>query len=103
MAFGLQYLGRYIIGGSADSSSFLPWKRYLGSKSKVSHFDMHVFIEEEIAQLKIPMNNFLKMKIFEGIKDLEHEIPGLIFCKFSFSFDEIVQRLKLWNWYFICA
>ena len=64
---------------------------------------MHVFIEEEIAQLKIPMNNFLKMKIFEGIKDLEHEIPGLIFCKFSFSFDEIVQRLKLWNWYFICA
>lgn len=46
VAFGLQNLGRDIIWCSANGPSLFAGEGNLGRKSKISHFDVHIFIEK---------------------------------------------------------
>ena len=56
---------------------------------------MHILIEEQIAQLKIPMNNPILMQVLQRIKYLQHEVPDLIFGQATFAFYHVVEGLVM--------
>lgn len=70
MSFWLQDLRCDIIGSSADSSSFLSGEAYFGSETKITHFDVHILIKEEISKFKISMNDFFMVEIIQGFEYL---------------------------------
>ena len=94
MPFWLQNLWSNIIWSATDGSSFLSRKWNFGSKTKISHFYLHVITEEEISKFEISMDDFFVVKVIEGLKDLEHKESGLILSEPSFSFDEIIEGLE---------
>ena len=61
MTFGFKYLRCDIIRSTTDCFSFLTWILEFGSKSKISHFNFHILVKEQIAKFKISMNNFTIM------------------------------------------
>jgi hypothetical protein len=61
MTFRFKYLRRNIVRSTTDCFSFLTWILEFGSKSKISHFNFHILVKEQISKLKISMNNFTIM------------------------------------------
>ncbi len=56
---------------------------------------MHILIKEQIAQLKVPMNDLIMMQVLQGIEDLQHEVPDLIFGQATFAFYHVVEGLVM--------
>src|SRR5882762_1108186 len=57
------------------TNSFLPLPRALNERSepKVTDLDIHVGVEEQITQFKIPMNNLVRVHVMACSNQLHHE------------------------------
>jgi hypothetical protein len=56
-SFALQYLGGYVVGSATYCPLLLTVKIKLSSETKVSKFDLHLIVKEEVAQFEVSMYN----------------------------------------------
>jgi hypothetical protein len=93
MSSGFQYLGGNIVGRAANGLLFLHIIN-LGGKSKIPNLDHHIFSEEKVAQLQIPMNNLLRVQVLKPLEHLQHEVLDLAFAEPPLLFDQVVKGLN---------
>lgn len=66
----LQNLGSNIVGGSTNSFLLLSLVLQPGGQPEVPQLNLHILIEEQVAKLKISMDNFILVQIFQGGNNL---------------------------------
>jgi len=93
--FSFKDFGSNIIRSTANSSFSLSIKLKFRSQSKISYFDLHFIIQEQVSQLEIPVNNSMRVQILDRITNL-HNIALNFNLVQSFSpSQKLIQRLTL--------
>ena len=59
-----------VVGRSTDSPLLLAIKIELGGETKVSQLDLHLVVEEQIAELEIPVDYTVRVQVLERMDDL---------------------------------
>lgn len=95
MSLSLKNFWRDIIGSSTDGLLLLALVLELGGKPKVSELDFHIFVEEEVSEFEIPMNDLVLVEVFESVNDLSEVGLHLNFSEALPAFDEFVEGLLL--------
>lgn len=80
--FLLQNLGRDIVRSTANCSSLLVLEIKFGCQTKIPSLDLHLIIQEQIAQLQIPVDHPVLMHVFYGLQDLLTIALYLKLCQF---------------------
>ena len=93
MTLGLKNLWSDVVRCSTYRLFLLTIEVNFRGESKIPNFNRHVLTEKKIAQLEIPMNNFLSMQILQSFQNLQHEISDLALTKSSSLLDHIVESL----------
>jgi hypothetical protein len=56
-----------VIRRTAYGSLALAIELKFSSKAKITDFDFHLVVQEEVTQLEIPMDNSMGMQVLDGI------------------------------------
>lgn len=70
MALSLQYFRSYVIRCAAYCFFLLSFVLQLGGQTEVAQLDLHVFVQEEVTEFEISMDDFVLVQILQGIDDL---------------------------------
>lgn len=97
VTFSLKNFRRNIIWSTANCFLFFLIVLQSGGKTKVTKFDFHVFIEEEITQLEISVNDFINMKVFKRTNNLNQVILNFHLSQSFSSFDKFIQSVICTN------
>jgi hypothetical protein len=62
-------------------------------QAKVSDFDVHLPIEEDISEFQVTVDNLMCMHPFASSNELNHQHPGFWFRKSLPTADQIDKRL----------
>ena len=74
-----KYLRSEIIWSSAYSLFPLSRVKYLGSKSEISYFQLHVFCEKKVSEFKISVNYIFSMAIYACEDKLVYIVTSFYF------------------------
>lgn len=85
-----QNLRSDVVGSSADSFLFLFIVLQPRGQSEVPQFDLHVFVEEEVSQFEISMDDFVLVKIDERSNDLMQVVHHLHLSKSLPALNQLV-------------
>ena len=72
-----QYLGCDIIRGAANGLLSLPRVLNECREAKVANLDVHVPVEEQIAELEVAMDDLVCVHVVAGTDELDQEKAGL--------------------------
>lgn len=89
----LQYLRSDIVRSPADSLLELALMFDPCRQPEIAYLGIHVVIDEDIAQLEIPVDDRLRVDIDEGLDHLIDIHSGLILCDTLPPFHQILQRV----------
>lgn len=67
----------------------------VSGQPKISNFDLHFIVEEDIAQLDIPVEYVHFMQILNAVDNLSQIILGLELCYPNPPLEELLQRVIL--------
>ena len=87
-----EHLGSYVVGSSTDRSLPLPIKHHLSRKPKIPDLHLHLFIQKQVSQLKIPVDHLLLMHVFCSLNNLRNIALSLNIRQSLTSFHHFVQR-----------
>jgi len=82
---------RCTTNGSFSSSV----KFELGGETKISNFDFHLIVEEQVTKLEISMNDSMRMQVFDSVTDHDNVALNLQLVESLSSSKELVQGLTL--------
>ena len=68
--FTLKYFRCNVVGCSADGTLFLSIEVKLGSQSEVAELDLHLVVDEQVAEFEVTMNNSVGVQVFECVDNL---------------------------------
>lgn len=63
--------------GSPTNGAEIALRDEQGSESEVSHFDIHILIQKQIARLQVSMHNVALVQVFDCAACLNHESSNL--------------------------
>ena len=87
-------LGGDVVGSAAHGPLFLVGELELGSKAKVTNLDVHGAVEEDVAELKISVDDPVWVHILHSRDQLKHEEAGFLCCQSFSFFDHLAQGLR---------
>lgn len=90
-----QYFRSDIVRGTTDSSLPLTIKFKFGSKTKISEFDLHLVIKEQVSEFEISMDDPVGVEILHGITNLYNVALDFEFGESLSSSKEFVKSLTL--------
>jgi hypothetical protein len=67
-----------VVGRSTHGSLLLLAEFQLGCQSEIPNLDLHIDIEEDIAEFEIAVDNTVAVHVLHGGDELQHEVPGLL-------------------------
>ena len=84
-----QNLGCDIVGGAANG--FLPFSGLLdeGGETEVSHLDVHVAVQEDVAEFEVAVDDLVGVHIMTSTDELYHEETGFGFSKSSSTAEHV--------------
>ena len=88
-------LGGDVVGSTADGLALLVGTGQTGGQTKVSHLDVEVLVQKEIAQLEVAMDDVDAVHVPNGVKELLHVVLDLRLCESLPSLDHFVHGLVL--------
>ena len=91
----LQNFGSDVVGSTANGSLPLSVKFELGGQTKVTNFDFHFVIQEQVTNFEISVNDSVRVKVLDSIADLQHIALDLELNKSLSPPEQLVQRLTL--------
>lgn len=89
----IQYLRGDVVRGSTDGPLFLAFEFQFGGQTKISNLDLHFFVQEEIAQFHVSVDDPVGMQELESCDHLGQIALDLKFCESLPTFDEFVECL----------
>ena len=63
----LQHFGRDVIRRSANGALFLSVEIEFGSQAKITQLDLHLVVEEQVAQFQITVDDAMRVQVFESV------------------------------------
>ena len=90
----LQYLWSDVIGRSADGLLLLPVEINARGQSEIPDLDVHMLVEEQVAQFQIPMDDLLSVQVLKPLQHLQHEVLHLALREPALSLYQIVEGLS---------
>lgn len=91
MAFIFKNLRSNVVWSTADGLLLLPFIFEAGGQTEIAQFDFHIFIQEQVTEFEIPVDDFVLVQIFQGRNYLSKIVLSLHFCKSFPPFDELVE------------
>lgn len=61
---------RDVVGRTANSSLLLSVKIELGGEAKVSQFDLHLIVEEQVSKLEVSVDHAVRVQVLQRVDDL---------------------------------
>ena len=68
------YLGCYVVGCAAKRSLPLSIVVQLGGQAKIPQLDLHLVVEENVAQLQVPVDDFVLVQVLATQQDLTQRV-----------------------------
>ena len=96
-SLALKDLWRDIVWCPTNSSLALAIEVNLRSEPEIPHFNLHLFIDKEVAKFQISVNNAVLVQILQSIHDLQCVALHLEFVQSFPALEQVVQRLILAN------
>ena len=91
----LKHLGGDVVRCTADRTLALTVELELGSETKITNLDLHLFIDEEVTKLKISMDDAMAVQVFDGLGNLVNVALNLELVEALATSQKLVQRLIL--------
>lgn len=63
----IEHFGREVVGRAADRLLLFARVEYLCRQTEVADFELHALCEEQIAEFKISVDNFLRVNVLTGL------------------------------------
>lgn len=74
----LDYFGGNVVGRPTHCPFLLVAELQFGGESEVPHLEIHIFVEEDVAHLEIPVDNPVAVHVLKRGHYLQHEIACLL-------------------------
>lgn len=84
-----------VVRSAADSPLLLALVVDLRGQSEVTELELHGVVYQDVAQLKIAVNDAITVDELQGFHHLQHVHLGLVFCDALPSFYQLLQRIVL--------
>lgn len=84
-----------IIWRAANSALALTVELELSGETKVTNFNFHLVIEEEVAELQVSVNHAMRVQVLYRRADLHHVALDFKFVETLSSAEEFIQALVL--------
>ena len=68
--FAFKHLGRDVIRRSTDCALLLAVEIELGGQAEVAQLDLHLVVEEQVAQLQISMDDSVLVQVLQSMDNL---------------------------------
>jgi hypothetical protein len=81
MSCAIQDLWSNVVGSATHCLLALPCLTQHGGQPKVSHSDLHLCAQEEVAQLQVPVDDGIAMQIAHGVQQLQAQQASLWLCQ----------------------
>ena len=62
--------GRNVVRRTANGALFLAVEVEFGRQAEIAQLDLHLVVQEEVAQLEIAMDDTMRVQILQGVDDL---------------------------------
>ena len=95
MPFAFEDFGRDVVRSAADGLLLLALILKLGGQPEVSKLDLHVLVEEEIAELEVAVDDLVLVQVLERVDDLGEVALHLDLGEPLAALDELVEGLQL--------
>lgn len=89
----LEDLRSDIVWSTANSSLLFSVKIEFCGQTKVSQFDLHLVVEEQVSKLEVSMDDPVGMEVLERIDDLQRVALDLQLVESLPSFQQLVQTV----------
>lgn len=86
-----QHFRGNVIGCPADGLFPLSWIFDEGSQAKVSNFDIHLGVQEEITKLQVSVDDLMGVHVVAATDELDHEVASFRFSE-AFAATEHVHK-----------
>ena len=86
---------RNIVRSTANCSLFLSVEVEFGREAEITQLDLHLVVEEEVAQLEITMDNAMRVQILQSANDLRSVALDFQLVKALTAFKQFVHALIL--------
>lgn len=93
MAVLLQDLGGDIVGRAADGLLDLALVFDPGGEPEVADLGVHLVVDEDVAQLEVPVDDGLRVDVDQGLDHLLDVYPGLVLGYPLPPLDQVLQRI----------
>jgi hypothetical protein len=93
MPLALQNLGCYVVGRATNGLLLFTVVLEFGGQSEITELNFHIFVEEEVAQFEIPVNDLVLVQVPQGVDDLRQVALHFDFGEALPSLDQLVEGL----------
>ena len=94
-ALALEYLGGDIVRRTANRALLLTIEVKLRGKAKITQFDLHFVVEEEVAKFEVTVDDSVRVKVLEGGNNLGCVALHLQFVESLTALEQLVHALVL--------
>ena len=88
---GLKDLRSQVVGGSADCALLLALVENLGSKTEISHLQLHLVREEQVAKLQVSVDHLTLVDVLHGYDELVDVVAGFNLMQALATLDQVRQ------------
>ena len=93
--FAFKHLGRDVIRRSTDCALLLAVEIELGGQAEVAQLDLHLVVEEQVAQLQISMDDSVLVQVLQSMDNLSRVALHFKFMQALSSFQKLIHALVL--------
>ena len=94
MSLRLQDFRSDIVRSSTNGLPLLARVLQSSRKPKIAHLHLHILIQEQIAQLKVSMDDLLAVEVFQRMQHLQQIILNLGLTQLTLPLQQIIQSLR---------
>ena len=90
----LHDLGSDVVGRAAHGALLLLAELQLGGESEVAHLDLHVGVEEDVAELEVAVDDAVAVHVLDCGDELQHEVARLLGGEPLALLDHLAEGLR---------
>lgn len=88
---GFEDLGSQVVGSATNSALFFTLVENLGGEAEISHLELHLVREEQVAELQISVDHLTGVDILHGDHELVDVVAGLNLVQALAALDQVRQ------------